>query len=74
MISLKELANKLKRESEVAIICHVRPDGDTLGSGLALKTAIISLGIKAEVVCDDPVPSRFFFFKEFETVKKIFLF
>lgn len=70
MISLSELAAKLKGETKVALICHIRPDGDTLGSALALKLALNSLGIGAEVVCDDPVPSRFFFLNECLTVGK----
>ncbi len=61
MICLSELSKKLKNETRVALISHVRPDGDTLGSALALSRALNHLGIIAEVVCDDPVPSRFFF-------------
>ena len=69
MISLQSLALKLKDEKRVALFCHVRPDGDSIGSALALKLALLKLGVDAEVVCDDPVPSRFFFLKEVETVK-----
>lgn len=69
MISLRELSKKLKAEKSVALFCHVRPDGDTLGSALALKIALKKLGIVAEVFCDDPVPSRFFFLNETKTVK-----
>ncbi len=69
MISLKELSTKLKSEKSIALFCHVRPDGDCLGSALALKNALIHLGIEAEVFCDDPVPSRFFFLNQTKTVK-----
>lgn len=69
MISLQSLALKLKDEKRVALFCHVRPDGDSIGSALALKLSLLKLGVEAEVVCDDPVPSRFFFLKETETVK-----
>ena len=40
MISLSELGAKLKSEKKVALIAHVRPDGDTIGSSLALKLAL----------------------------------
>ena len=73
MISLTELKNKLLAEESVAIFCHVRPDGDTLGSALALKLALQSLNIRAEVYCDDIVPARFFFLEETKTVKKDFI-
>ena len=69
MISLKELGEKLKKEEDLAIFCHVRPDGDTLGSALALSLALNNLGIKAQVFCDDVVPSRFFFLNSVKSVK-----
>ncbi|MBE7061210.1 MAG: bifunctional oligoribonuclease/PAP phosphatase NrnA [Clostridiales bacterium] len=69
MISLSDIAAKLKGEKKVALIAHIRPDGDTLGSALALKLALLNLGIGAEVFCDDVVPSRFLFLNEAKTVK-----
>lgn len=70
MTNINALALKLSKEKRVAIICHIRPDGDTLGSGLGLKLALSKLGIQADVVCDDTVPSRFFFLNEASLVKK----
>jgi len=69
VISLTELAEKLLKEKRVALICHIRPDGDTLGSSLALGLALTKLGIQADVVSDDTVPSRFFFLNEASLVK-----
>ena len=68
-MNLSELAKKIIKEKNVALICHVRPDGDTLGSALAFKLALNGLGIKADVVCSDPVPSRYFFLNEATLVK-----
>ena len=53
----------------MAIFCHIRPDGDTLGSSLALSLALNNLGINAQVFCDDVVPSRFFFLNSVRSVK-----
>ncbi len=72
MISLLELGAKIKNETSVALFCHVRPDGDTLGSALAFMLALKKLGKTADVYCDDPVPSRFLFLKETECVKQNF--
>ena len=69
MISLSELSSKLKKEKSVALICHIRPDGDTLGSALALSIALNNLGIVSDVYCDDSVPSRFFFLNIVNKVK-----
>lgn len=66
---ISELAKKLIKEKSIALFCHMRPDGDSLGSALALKLALNDVGIKADVVCSDPVPSRFFFLKQASLVK-----
>ncbi|MBO5068213.1 MAG: bifunctional oligoribonuclease/PAP phosphatase NrnA [Clostridia bacterium] len=68
-MNIKDLAEKLLKETSVALFCHIRPDGDTLGSALALKKALDALNIKANVFCNDQVPSRFFFLKEASLVK-----
>ncbi len=69
MISISELSSKIKQEKSVALFCHIRPDGDTLGSALALSRALKNLGIRAQVFCDDVVPSRFFFLEAVNEVK-----
>ncbi len=69
MINLRELGAKIKNETRIALFCHVRPDGDTFGSALALKLILQKLGIEAEVLCDDPVPPRFFFLPAVKSVK-----
>ncbi len=69
MINLSELAKKIAKSKNVAIFCHIRPDGDTIGSALSLKKAIQTLGVGAEVFCDDLVPSRFLFLNECKTIK-----
>ena len=45
--SLSEVAAILKRAKSVAVLCHVRPDGDALGSGFALCNALKNEGKNA---------------------------
>lgn len=52
-----------------SLICHVSPDGDTLGSALALQGLINKLGKKCEVVCADEVPPLYRFMQGAEKVK-----
>lgn len=40
------------------LVAHQSPDGDTLGSCLALRLALLSLGKQVTVACCDPVPER----------------
>lgn len=72
VISISELSKKLLAEKSVALFCHVRPDGDSIGSALALSLALETLGIRAEVFCDDQIPSRFFFLNAPKKIKKEF--
>lgn len=64
MITVKELTEKLLKEKSVAIFCHARPDGDTIGSACALKKALSGKGISATVFCSDPVPQKYLFLEE----------
>lgn len=51
-----------------ALLCHVNPDSDTLGSALALRLALIKCGKKANVFCDDNPPSRLAFLPTVDVV------
>lgn len=48
-------AHQAKR---VALLAHVSPDGDTLGSTLALRLAFLALGKQVNVICDGDVPDN----------------
>lgn len=69
MLDAKQISDRLKRENSIALFCHIRPDGDTLGSALALKKALVKTGVRAEVFCDDVIPEKFFFNPTFSEVK-----
>lgn len=53
-----EIAAILKNSETVAITCHVRPDGDALGSGLALCLALKNAGKRAYMLCEEEPPER----------------
>ena len=54
MISLDSIRQKLIKNDNIVIICHVSPDGDTIGSGLALYKFLKNLGKrKVELICED---------------------
>ena len=40
----------------IAIVCHISPDGDTVGSALALRLGLIQLGKDVALCCQDKVP------------------
>lgn len=56
--SLAEIAAILKNCKTAAICCHVRPDGDALGSGLALTRALENAGKTVYMLCEEQPPER----------------
>lgn len=46
----KELSNQLLSANNILLICHVNPDGDAIGSQLALYHYLMSIGKKTEML------------------------
>jgi len=55
-ISIKE---RLQAAKNLLIVSHVRPDGDAIGSLLAMGLALIAGGKRVEMVLSDGVPNSF---------------
>lgn len=54
-----EVIKKINRADSVAVYCHTNPDGDTLGSGLALYSALKAKGKAVDIFCDTKVPRKY---------------
>jgi phosphoesterase RecJ-like protein len=54
-------ATELRRARTVLLAIHQRPDGDALGSELALASFLKGMGARTWVGSDDPVPERYLF-------------
>lgn len=67
---LDTIAKLLLEEDNFLIVSHMNPDGDSVGSALALWIALNSLGKKAVVTTIDPVPFKYRFIPCWEEVKK----
>jgi phosphoesterase RecJ-like protein len=57
----RNLLSALKKEDKFMIAVHINPDGDALGSALALASALEYLGKKTVVYSRDPVPRNYRF-------------
>lgn len=53
---VRELHQMLRQCKNVVLTCHVRPDGDAIGSSLGTMHLLRSLGINAKVVTPDQPP------------------
>lgn len=68
-MTIESFWNELKKYKDFALFCHVRPDGDSVGSAIALKLALEKKGFFANVFCEDAVPEKFFFIKGASEIK-----
>ncbi|MEG0641528.1 MAG: bifunctional oligoribonuclease/PAP phosphatase NrnA [Clostridium sp.] len=62
-MKIREIANKIKEFDTIGITCHVSPDGDAMGSSLALYEAIKTLGKKVYIISKESIPNDFKFLK-----------
>lgn len=61
MTTISDIARWIEENDRFALMAHVRPDGDSLGSTLALRLALLQLGKQAFVVYPEPVPDTYRF-------------
>jgi phosphoesterase RecJ-like protein len=55
----KKIKQRIQAAKNVLVTSHVRPDGDAIGSSLALALALCDAGKKVQVVLPDGVPVNF---------------
>ena len=68
--TLEEIAALLLAQDKLVLCQHVSPDGDALGSTLALKMALEKAGKKVAVMVDDDVPKAFGFLPQIDCFVK----
>ena len=63
MRPLEDIVAAIRAANSVAIVSHVNPDGDTIGSALALKLGLDRLGKRTAIFCQDKVPDKLSFLR-----------
>jgi phosphoesterase RecJ-like protein len=66
--SLHDVVDAIRSRQHFLLTSHARPDGDAIGSSLALALALEHLGKTATVVLRDPVPAPY---RDFPAVDRI---
>lgn len=61
----EQIRERLEQAENIAVFCHIRPDGDSVGSVLALGWALEDKGKKVQFISEDPIPERFRFLFQF---------
>ena len=64
------VAAAIRSAGRVAVVCHVNPDGDAIGSALAMKHIISALGKEAVCFCQDAVPQSLYILPGSKDVRK----
>lgn len=56
MRPLDGVIEAIRAAKSIAMVCHIGPDGDTVGSALALRLGLEELGKQVSLFCQDKVP------------------
>ncbi|MFA6252996.1 MAG: bifunctional oligoribonuclease/PAP phosphatase NrnA [Patescibacteria group bacterium] len=64
------ILQEIKQAENILIISHQRPDGDTLGSNLALRKYLSSLGKNVHSFCDSLIPDYLTFLPDSHLIKQ----
>ncbi len=67
---VEQIAGLLRSEKTFLILTHFRPDGDAVGSQLALALLLRDLGKHVETWNDDEVPAKFLFLPGSNLIQK----
>lgn len=68
-LSPKQQVTELVRKfNKILVVTHARPDGDALGSMLAMKTTLAALGKDVHAVMLDEIPEMYHFMPGIDTV------
>ena len=54
----EEIGNVLRSHDSFVLLSHVRPDGDAIGSQLALGHALIAMGKSVRIINEDGLPEN----------------
>ncbi|MFZ5352031.1 MAG: DHH family phosphoesterase [Bacillota bacterium] len=65
-----QIAKKIEESNNIAILSHVMPDGDNIGSSLALYNALTDMNKKAAFILDGDVPYVYAFLRGSNLIRK----
>lgn len=67
--SLAEISSTLTAHQKILILSHVRPDGDAIGSQIALGSSLAAMGKEVTLINQDGLPSNLAFLPNADWVK-----
>lgn len=70
-MSLRKVAEFIKKNNNFIITSHVNPEGDALGAELAFYILLKKLGKNAAIINEDEVPDSYKFLPQSENIRKL---
>lgn len=70
LITLQQAVTKLKSANKILVTAHVQPDGDAIGSSLAMMMILRSLGKSAQVFIDDTIRRNLHALPSFDEIRR----
>lgn len=67
----QQIAELIKTKKRILILTHKNPDGDAVGSILALYLVLSKLGKEATIICPDLAPTAFSFLPAIDKLKTV---
>ena len=65
---MNNIISEIKVSNNIVLLCHNNPDGDAVGSTIAMYILLKRLGKEVDIVLDT-LPKRFNFLKEYQDIK-----
>lgn len=53
---LDGVISAIRAAKRIALVCHISPDGDTVGSALALRLGLVEMDKQVALFCQDKIP------------------
>ena len=69
MRKLDTILQWIREAGKIALVCHLSPDGDAMGSLLGMRLGLEKLGKEVSAFCQDPVPRNLAFLPGSECVQ-----
>ncbi len=71
-ISISQAGDILLSKRNIALFAHTNPDGDTIGSCVALSLALKKIGKKVSIFCDTKIDKKISIFEETNAISNTF--
>lgn len=70
-MSLERIIQEIHKRERFLVTTHVNPEGDAIGSALAMGLALRAFGKKVSLILRDPIPTRLRFLPESHLFQKV---